>query len=130
MSRIRFRIRTMMITIAVLALAMGVIEILAIRARVSGVRVGLLGWEPCVFVDFDPKQPTGKGSGTLILSESFGIPLISNFVSLAPTIALPALAVYCWSRRKRWARSSAANDPKRQPIANSGVVRSGGAERV
>jgi len=102
----------------------------------------LLGWaaqnddssgfprEPCFFIDVNPNQPTGRGSGTLILSESVGIPLMSNFVPLALTVTLPALAFYCWSRRQRRVQSSAANDPKCQPIANSGTVWSGEAERV
>jgi hypothetical protein len=125
MTRIRFQIRTIMIVVAVLALAMATIEILFFRARVSGVRVGFHGWEPCLFIDFDPKQPTGKGSGSVILSESVGIPLISNFVPLALTITLPAVAFYCWSHRKRCVQSPAASDPKCRSIANSGSAQSG-----
>jgi hypothetical protein len=115
MPPIRFRIRTLMITIAALALAMGVIEILAVQARVSSARLVVHYGEPCVWIDFVPKQPTDNGSGTIILSEAVVIPLISNFVPLALTITLPALAFYCWSRRKRRVESPAISDPTSAP---------------
>ena len=81
-----------MLTIAVLAVALGVGDLLALRAGVTAVRFGFVGWEPCIFFDLDPWPLNLAGSAGVFLSHSYGILLVSNLTLLALKITPPVLA--------------------------------------
>jgi hypothetical protein len=103
MNPLRFRIRTMMVLIAVIAILIGFIAASGWVRRIREASVRIEG--SCLWVRFElaPEISAPDESVSIILSHSFyvQIPLMSLLL-LATIAAVPfALAVYLSARRRR-----------------------------
>ncbi len=103
MAPIRFRLRTIMILVAVLAALMGMIRILAPWAGVSSVSLGYMGSTLSILVEMQPTSYPSVSGGTFhIYTQTNAIPLTNfNVPAIAACVALAAVVIYRLRRRRR-----------------------------
>jgi hypothetical protein len=123
MAPIRFRVRTIMIVIAALAILMAMIPTLIFVADICDVSVGIDGSNVTIAIESLPASAFDPTSSQFMRSRhTYGQAPIRNVAALAAVfIVALGLAVYFRSSRQRWGKPS--TEPKR-PIGRSEPHRS------
>ncbi len=133
---LRFRLRTIMIVIAVLAVLMGSIPALKFYSEICDVSVGIDGSSIRIAIELLPDPAFDPSSGRFIRSHRIyaQIPLKHIAVLVAVVIGFLGLAVYYrsnWRRKVEPGRKLVDEvNPMNRRIARPDLGQSGDAERV
>ncbi len=125
MTFLRFKIRTMMILIALVAILIGVNVTSGFVRRIRDASVRIEGSSLWVRFDLVPESSPLAGSATITYSHSFfvQIPLMGLLLLAAIATAPVALAVHLSARRRRRAEPREGGGPAGGPRTGSSEAR-------